>query len=238
MTLWDVSLLIHIGAALYIAAFLIRDELLLRLLVLAGSMFYLLYYYLFPAEPLWDAIITTVVLMAANMFVLTQVVLERTTLRLSEEEKALFDAFETLTPGQFRHIAKLAEWKTASDEEGTILTREAEPSRSLFYIFSGVISVEKGDRQFRLPEGNFVGEIAYVLGRDTTATTIAPEGVRYVAWSSEALRTLSKKKPNLGNAITALLTRDLARKLTASYRPDTALPANQETTELIAAKDH
>lgn len=233
-TILDVSLLIHLGAALYIAAFLVRDELWLRVLVLAGSGFYILYYFLFPAEPLWDAIITSLILVLANLIVLAQIILERTTLRLSGEEKQLFDAFETLAPGQFRHVAKLAQWKTATDPDGTVMTREAEPSRALFYVFKGVISVDKSGRQFRLPEGNFVGEIAYVLGRETTATTVAPEGVRYVEWSADALRKLSKKKPNLGNAITALLTRDLAKKLSTSYRPNSAMPANSETEKLLA----
>lgn len=236
MDFLNASLLIHLGAVLYILAFLVRDELILRLLVLAGSVFYILYYFLFPEEPLWDAIITSVILILANLFVLFQIILERTTLNMTPEEKELFDAFDTLSPGQFRHIARIAQWKTATGEEGDTLTWEAQPSRALFYIAEGVISVDKAGRLFRLPAGNFVGEIAYVLGRETTATTVAPSGVRYVEWNSDALRKLSARKPNLGNAITALLTRDLARKLSASYRPEAALPANEETRELIAAR--
>lgn len=235
MDVINTSLLIHFGAALYILAFLVRDELILRLLVLAGSAFYILYYFLFPAEPLWDAIITSLILVAANIFVLGQIILERTTLAMRPEEKELFDAFDTLSPGQFRQIASIAQWKTASGEEGDILTREAQPSRALFYIAEGTISVDKGGRLFRLPEGNFVGEIAFVLGRETTATTVAPAGTRYVQWSSDDLRKLSAKKPNLGNAMTALLTRDLARKLSTSYRPDSALPATAESERLIEA---
>ena len=59
----------------------------------------------------------------------------------------------------------------------------------------------------------------------TTTTSVAPRGVRYVEWDAEALRALSAKQPALGNALNALLTRDLAEKLTASYRPEGALPA-------------
>ncbi len=221
----DPSLLIKGGSALYIIAFLIREELALRLTVIAGTILYILYYYLFPDPPLWEAIIASVIMIFANLVVLGQILLERTTFRLSPDEKELFDAFETLTPGQFRHVLKIAEWKVSSGGDGTILTREAEPSKSLFYVFRGIISVDKAGRQFRLPEGNFVGEIAYVLKRETTATTTAPAGVEYVQWNTDALRKLSKKKPNLGNALNALLTRDLAKKLSGSYRPDDAIPA-------------
>jgi CRP-like cAMP-binding protein len=121
----------------------------------------------------------------------------------------------------------------AEDPDGTLLTREAEPSGALFYIVEGVISVEKHGRRFRLPQGNFVGEVAYVLGRKTTTTSVAPQGVRYVEWDADALRRLSQQRPLLGNALNALLTRDLAKKLNSSYRPDDALPATKESLELL-----
>jgi len=218
-------------------AFFIRDELRLRSLIIVSTVIYIAYYYLALDPPLWDAIITSVLMIFANLYVLGQVVLERTTFRLSEDEKRLFDAFETLTPGQFRRILKIAKWRVAGDPDGTVLTRESEPSGALFYVFEGIISVQKGERLFRLPEGNFVGEIAFVLTRKTTATTVAPEGVRYVEWDADALRRLGRRHPNLGNALNALLTRDLAKKLGASYRPDDALPATRESIELLEAAE-
>jgi CRP-like cAMP-binding protein len=218
-------------------AFFIRDELPLRSLIIVSTVIYIAYYYLALDPPLWDAIVTSVLMIFANLYVLGQVLLERTTFRLSPDEKRLFDAFETLTPGQFRRILRIAQWRVAEDPEGTVLTREAEPSGALFYVFEGIISVQKGERLFRLPQDNFVGEIAFVLKRKTTATTVAPQGVRYVEWDADALRRLGNRYPNLGNALNALLTRDLARKLTASYRPDDALPATRETVELLEAAE-
>jgi CRP-like cAMP-binding protein len=82
-----------------------------------------------------------------------------------------------------------------------------------------------------------VGEIAFVLKRKTTATTVAPQGVRYVEWDADALRKVGRRYPNLGNALNALLTRDLARKLGASYRPDDALPPTRESVELLEAAE-
>jgi CRP-like cAMP-binding protein len=156
---------------------------------------------------------------------------------MSADEKQLFDAFETLSPGQFRRVLKLAQWRVATEPEGTRLTHEAEPSGALFYVFEGIISVEKHGRQFRLPEGNFVGEVAYVLNRKTTTASVAPLGMRYVEWDCDALRALSVKYPNLGNALNALLTRDLAKKLTVSYRPDDAMPATKASAEMLENVD-
>jgi CRP-like cAMP-binding protein len=233
LTAFDPGWLIHAGAALLLIAYFIRDELKLRVLIVVSTLIYIAYYYLEPQPPLWDAIITSVLMVFVNLYVLAQIMLERTTFRLNDDEKRLFDAFETLSPGQFRRILKVSRWQLASDPDGVCLTREAEPSATLLYVFEGIISVEKAGRQFRLPEGNFVGEVAYVLKRRTTATTVAPQGVRYVEWDSDALRRLSDKYPNLGNALNALLTRDLAKKLTTSYRPDDAMPATTETAHLL-----
>lgn len=82
-----------------------------------------------------------------------------------------------------------------------------------------------------------MGEVGFVLNRKTTTTSVAPEGVTYVEWDADALRKLGRQRPALGNALNALLTRDLAKKLTASYRPDDALPPDRETVELLEAAE-
>lgn len=227
--------LIYIGAGLLLIAYAVRDELRLRLLIIIATFAYIAYYYIVSGGPLWEPIITSALMVGVNFWVLGQILLERTTLRLNEDEKKLFDAFETLTPGQFRRILKIATWARADDPDGTLFTREDTPSEALFYIFEGVVSVEKKGRQFRLPDGNFVGEVGYILNRPSTATSVAPQGVRYVEWDAKALRALGNRHPNLGNALNALLTRDLARKLNTSYRPEDAMPATSESRELLEA---
>lgn len=229
----DSSWLIYAGASLLLLAYAIRDELRLRVMIIVATFAYIAYYYVLPSGPLWEPIITSVLMVGVNFWVLGQILLERTTFRMSDDEKQLFDAFDTLSPGQYRRILKIAQWRTASDPDGTCLTREDEPADALIYIFDGVISIEKHGRQFRLPEGNFVGEVAFVLNRKTTTTSVAPQGVRYVEWEADALRKLGIKYPALGNALGALLTRDLAQKLKSSYRPDDALPATAQTAELL-----
>ena len=237
MTGFDPAWLIYIGAALLLVAYAIRDELKLRVMIVVSTFVYIAYYYAVSGGPLWEAIVTSLLMVLVNLWVLGEIVLERTTLRLNEDEKQLFDAFETLPPGQFRRVLKVAQWRRADDPDGTLLTREAEPSNSLFYIFEGIISVEKHGRRFRLPADNFVGEVGYVLNRKTTTTSVAPRGVRYVEWDADALRKLSRKYPNLGNALNALLTRDLAKKLNTSYRPEDAMPATPASEELLETVD-
>lgn len=222
MSFFDAEWLVRIATLMLLLAYFIRDELKLRLMIIAATLVFNLYYWLVPDPPLWESVIGGFLMIAVNIYVLVQVLLDRTTFRLSDEEKQLFSAFETLTPGQFRRILKIAQWKTAKDDA---LTHQGAPTSALYFIFEGVIAVEKGNHKFRLPQGNFVGEVAYVLGGGATATTMAGPGVRYVQWDRAALKRMEEKHPAIGNALNALLTRDLAKKLTESFRPEDALPA-------------
>jgi CHASE2 domain-containing sensor protein len=91
--------LIYLGAGLLLVAYAIRDELQLRVMIIVSTFVYIAYYYLLPTGPLWPPIVTSLLMVVVNIWVLGQIALERTTLRLSGDERALFDAFETLTPG-------------------------------------------------------------------------------------------------------------------------------------------
>lgn len=213
---FNTALLIHFGAVFYIIAFLIRDELKLRLMVLAGSAFYLLYYYLFPDIPLWDAIITTCILVAANLVILFRISMERTVFALSLEEKTLFESFDGFTPGQFRQLLKIAHWTTA--ETPIALATENQPLSNLYFIVDGEVMIEKGGNAFPLEPGNFVGEIAFVLDRPPSADVTAQQGARFVKWDASQIALLMKKSPAFQNAIMALLGRDLAEKLAKSIQ--------------------
>ena len=213
---FNTALLIHVGALFYIVAFLIRDELKLRIMVLAGSAFYLLYYYLFPEIPLWDAITTTFILVLANLVILFRILMERTVFALSQEEKLLFESFDGFTPGQFRQLLKIAEWTTP--DSATVLATENQPLSHLYFIFEGSVAVKKGDREFQLERGNFIGEIAFVLKKNPTADVIAPNTTRVVKWDNRKIELLMDKSPAFENAIMALLGRDLAEKLATSIQ--------------------
>ena len=210
------AVLIHLGALLYIIGFLVRDELVLRLLVLGGTALYIFYYFLFPAEPLWDAIITSVILGLANLWVLFKIMYERTTFALSEEERQLFEAFETLNPGQFRKILRNAVWQTANG--GELLCMEDQEADRLYYLISGDAEVEKGTTTFTIGASSFIGEISYILNGNYSATVRAKPGLRYVEWRSTELRQTTEKHTDLRNALVALFNRDLAAKLAASHQ--------------------
>lgn len=216
MDWFNAALLLHAGAAVYVIAFLFRDEALIRLFSVVGTLLYMGYYFWYPPEPLWDAIVTSTIFLGANVVVIFMILLERTTFRLSEDEKRLFAGFSTLTPGEFRKLLKLARWHT-SDGADMLTTAGKKPER-LFYVLDGDVLIEKDGAQFPVSDGRFIGEIGYVLDGPATGTVRAPEDTRYVAWNVADLQRLGRKKPSIGTALTALMGKDLARKLGESVR--------------------
>ena len=213
---FSTAILVHLAALFYAIGFIVRDELVLRLLVLGGTVFYILYYLFHPETPLWDAVITSAILGAANIWVLCAIIFERTTFALSEDEKLLYEAFDTLNPGQFRKILKLASWHTASGDE--TLCMEAEKADLLYYLFEGSAEVIKGSVTFQVPQNKFLGEISFILGGEYSATVRATPKMRYVEWRSEQLKAQMDRSSDLHNAVIALFNKDLASKLAVSYQ--------------------
>lgn len=218
MNLLDPAWLIHLGTGLLLIGYFIRDELKLRVMIIVSSLVFNAYYWLVPKPPLWDSVMTGFLMVAVNLWVLFQVLLDRTTFQMSEEDKRLLDALSTFTPGQFRKALKLAKWRTANQGRKTPLTVEDEACPALYFILDGEVAVEKGGHAFAVPSHNFIGEIAFVQRAPASATTFAKPGARYVEWDAAALHALEARDPAFANALKARIANELADKLRNSVQ--------------------
>ncbi len=63
----SVAVFVYAAFVFDVFGFLARDELWLRLQMMAAMMLYIIYYYLVADAPLWDAIITNGTLAAVNL---------------------------------------------------------------------------------------------------------------------------------------------------------------------------
>lgn len=206
------AVLIHLAAGIQVLGYLVRDQLVMRLALLTGTVFYVLYYIYFPATPLWEAALWSTMMGLANSAVV--LVHERSTWRMSEDDRQLLHAFHPMRPGEFRRFMRAGTMRTA--ECNTLLTVEGERLQILYYVVDGEIWILKQGRLFRYPPGAFMGEIAYVAGRPASATVKLSKGARYVAWDRERLRCLTERKPAMFQAIQSLLVRDMAEKIARS----------------------
>ncbi|MGB0505408.1 MAG: Crp/Fnr family transcriptional regulator [Pikeienuella sp.] len=215
-TIFSTGILVHLGMAGYFAGFLFRDQVVLRLLVLAGTASYLAYYYLHPAEPLWGAIFASSMIGLATLIGLMRVLASRMPLTLNAEDRLIFDALPGLEPGEFRRLMALAERVTLGKD--TLLTAEGHKPDRLHFTCAGEFAAEKDGKTFKIPPLTFVGEVSFMLDAKASATLVAESGARLVSWEVGRLRSTLSSHPDLKQAFEALLARDMAEKVAAGIR--------------------
>ncbi len=65
-----------------------------------------------------------------------------------------------------------------------------------------------------LGDGSFAGEISFKLKQPATATVRITTPTRVVEWSQDSLHDLLQRNPGMKNCVEALISTDMARKLT------------------------
>ncbi|WP_420862644.1 cyclic nucleotide-binding domain-containing protein [Algirhabdus cladophorae] len=225
---FSTGVFVQLALLCYVLGLLTRNELMLRLLVLIGTVFYIIYYYFVSDTPLWDAIWASLVIGAANLFVIGIILMERTTYGMSPQMVALYQHFPTLNPGQFRKIMKRASWTTA--DQPIQISRKGGTLDHLFLIASGNAILRRNGLESVIPEGNFVGEISFLIEGPASADVIVPQGTTFVQWNRQKLKAQMRSAPQLSNALSALFNKDIARKLAVStpdITPQSAPFSNQ-----------
>lgn len=208
--------LVHLAVFGYVAGFLFKDQIILRLLVLVGTGFYIAYYYVHPAEPLWAAIYGSLFIIAANLIGLFRLIFSRLPFAIRPEHAPIRNVLPGLEPGEFRTLMRQGALKRA--ETDTVMTQENVPLSDLYFVIEGSPIGEKDGIAFRIEPGEFVGEVGFMLGTSASATVILPAGGLYMRWDTPKLRRLINERPQLARAFEALIGRDMARKVAGSIR--------------------
>lgn len=208
-------LLVHAAALIQLGGFLMRDQVRLRLLVMTGNVLYILYYYIQPAVPLWDAMFWSGTFFAANLGMVVVLLRDRRLHGLSDDTLRVFGAFGGMVPGDFRRLMRIAHLRTA--HSAITLTRIGVAPVRLYYVIDGKLRIERRDRAFETATtGMFIAEIGFLLGTPASATVTLAPGGRYAEWDGEALRHLMERRPAVRHALEQAFNRDLATKLARS----------------------
>ncbi|MCX5511901.1 Crp/Fnr family transcriptional regulator [Kaistia algarum] len=205
--------LVHVAALLSVAAMFFKSQLLLRAFLLAGTLLNAVYFFVVPPEVLWGPVFWSIVMFVVNGAMIGLLVLDRTMFGLSEDEVGLFRTFGIFTPGEYRRLMRLANWREAGEVEN--LTVRGAPVERLYYVLSGDVRVAKAHSVFPVAAGTFIGEVAFLRGTAASASVTVSSGSRFVAWDRKALMALVEKRPAIGIALGSLLNADLAGKVAA-----------------------
>jgi hypothetical protein len=206
-------MLVHLGATCQLAGFLMRDQLKLRLLLLAGGMLYILYYLLQPGAPLWEAAFWSGLMAAVNVGMIVVIARSRRKTPLTDDALRLHGFFTGVEPGDFRQLMALA--ATARADAPARLTTLGEKPDRLFHVTDGEVEIAREDGLIRRSAPLFIGELGYLLDRPANATVTLLPGGRALAWNSVQLRALAARRAPIGQALERALNRDLAAKLLA-----------------------
>ena len=109
-------------------------------------------------------------------------------------------------------------------EPGVALLRQGEEADSMYFIESGLVSIEleiAGRSNVRLrttAAGTVIGEIALVQGGPRTATAVAESACRVVGLGREALARMERERPDLALRLQRFLILELASKVADTNR--------------------
>ncbi|MFT7575962.1 MAG: hypothetical protein ACI9XZ_002346 [Alphaproteobacteria bacterium] len=204
---------VYLAAATQAAGLLLRAQIILRLFLLAGSGFYLTYYAVAAAFPLWEAIAAEALIASANGYGLAMLLLGRSRWLIPAGQLDLFDMIGELEPGEFKTLMRYGRIRTL--ETGEVFTVEGQIPDRLVYVIDGVVEIQKGSAQFELPSKHFIGEISLILNTPASATTRAPEGAQIVEWPRNDLTHAMNRNHRLKLAVEAIIGKDMARKVAA-----------------------
>ncbi|MEM7269701.1 MAG: cyclic nucleotide-binding domain-containing protein [Pseudomonadota bacterium] len=232
--LWATGSFVHLAMAGYVAGFVLTNQFALRFLILASSFAYIAYYYLHPAEPLWGAIAGTILIIAATIIGLVRLCYDRVWIALPKAHRPIFYAMPGLKPGEFRRLMRLGEIKEA--KKGDVLTNQGALNDAVFFLVSATASGCKDDTRFTIPPKHFVGEVGFVLEAPASATVQLEAGGTYISWDAEKLHAALDANDGLERAFQALLSRDMANKVSFGVPIDQSRPfGNDGRPKTLAA---
>ncbi|WP_131802558.1 cyclic nucleotide-binding domain-containing protein [Yoonia litorea] len=216
MTTADV--LVLLAAGMFVLGYLLINQVYLRLMLLIGTILYIWYYAVVDDAPLWSAIFASAATGTANLVGLLNLLYRSSRFAIPRKYRDIYSRFSVLPPGDFRNLMALA--KRVRRPAGHLLTTKGQRPENLYFIIEGQIELEKFGKKFHLPDGIFVGEVAYLKNTGASATVVLHRESEVLEWDTIALRKKCRRHPRFRLALDALLSLDLVEKVARAGPPD------------------
>ena len=212
---WNIYvILLNCAYTIWLAAFLAKKIVWLRILTITGNILVVPYYLYFLETPLWNTIAWVGVYTVINLVMLFIIYLESRPIKLSDLEQKIYDlTFKSLGPRVFK---KLIDHGSLEDlqPEVNLVTRDSELDSLMLVVEGEAEVVLKHGEQLIIPTGGFIGEQSFVTGGKTSAdVTTGKEAAMILRWNSQVLRKYLADKETLKDHLDLILTADLIYKL-------------------------
>jgi len=205
-----ISLFAHLGQAFQVAGSLFKDMLWLRLFLVIGISFELIFQFFKADEPIWELIIWSLLFILING---VQIGYERLRLRMDEKEKRVYSmVFSNMNKYNFKKLISAAKWSKGSKHHKLVSQGVFLPE--LILIYQGLAEVRVNEHVIAmLRDGQFVGEMSFLTGNQTTADVVSVSDVEFLTWDKSRLEELFRKTPEIGADIQKIFNTDLIKKL-------------------------
>jgi len=153
-------------------------------------------------------------------------------LRFSEEEQALIDAhFPTIRRIDARTLMRAGTWQDLA--VGAHLTQQGVPVGQLSYIAEGGVDIDVGGQIIaQVGPGGFIGEMGCMTSAPASASVRISQPSRIFCVSSDILRRLVKRNPDLGAHLEFAFSGNTRAKLMAT---NARLEEELRTRNVVAA---
>ena len=215
--IWS-DFLVLTAASLFVLGYLIINQIGLRLMLLLGTGFYIWYYLVVDDNPLWAAVWASAATGTANLVGLSSLLYRNSTWAIPKRYRDIYVHFDLLPPGDFRKLMNAA--RRVARRAGYQLTKEGRRVNTLYYVINGSVEIEKFGKRFSIPDGVFVGEVAYLTGNRASASTFLGCESDVLEWDLAELNQRSVKDPRFRLAMDAMISLDLAGKVARAGSPE------------------
>lgn len=199
----------------YLAGFIVKDMLWLRVFIIIGFNIELLYHFRDMHKPEWAEILWCGFYIIVNGWQFTMLFRERRNLKFTDEELALYSkVFKDMSKISYRKLLNIAGWEELPAD--FILVHQNTFIEQLMLISDGLAKVEvNGAIVSYVRNGNFVGEMSFLSGNSTTATVTTIDTTHCLVWDKEQLKDLMRKDPTVEASLQTVFNSDLLSKLMA-----------------------
>jgi hypothetical protein len=207
-----VSPAFHAANALFLASYLVKDILWLRIFAVIANLCFL-WVALGGVTHNHEAAAWNALFLTINVARIVTLVRERRPVKLSHLEARVWElAFRTLTPREVKVLLALGAFCDAKAGE-VLIAQGKHPGRVMLLAEGRVAVSSSGKALCELQAGSFVGEMSFLTGDAPRADVRALEACTLFAWPKDALARRLKESPELRAHVQMAIGQDLVAKL-------------------------